>query len=1159
MTHFLRVSVALLLVSSPNWVAAEDTVDFNRDIRPLLSNYCFKCHGPDEKERKGGSDGLRLDTSEGAYADQGGTRAIVPGKPAESELIRRVTSSDPDEKMPPPSTGHHLSTRDIKLLTDWVQQGAAYARHWSYAKPIRPPLPQVQNQSWCQNPIDRFLLAQMEKEGLKPSPAADRYALIRRLSLDLTGLPPTVAEVDAFIADTRSDAYEQLVDRLLKKSSFGEHWARMWLDLARYADSAGYADDPTRTIWGYRDYVIRSFNANKPFDQFTIEQLAGDLFPNPSEEQLMATAFHRNTLTNSEGGTNDEEFRSVAIVDRVNTTWSVWMGTSMACSQCHNHKYDPITQTEFFRFYAILNNTEDADRRDESPLLEFLTDEQKELKAKLENEIRELETKLHTSSPELLAGLAKWDQAFPRDIAWKTPELMSAKSKAGALITAKSDKSAVVAAGQKTDTYEIVYPIAISKLTAIRIEALPDDSLPNQGPGHAAGNFVLSNVSASVTPPVSSRPLARYVRVEIPGKKKILSLAEVQVFNGAENIAQRGSATQSSTAFDGPAKLAIDGNTDGKFESKSVTHTAESDDPWWEVDLQSAQPIDRIAVWNRIDSGVEGRLADYRVLLLNESRQPVWEQTVQPPPKPSTEFATNGSRAIKLTAAFADVSQDGFDPQHVLRNSKDPAAKDANSKGWAIGGHVGKPHQLTLMPELPIDIAEGSTLNITLEQQSKFENHTLGCFRISVADDPRAMEVARTPASIVSVLKTDSAIRTDEQQKALVDYYLSEVAPELEAARKDLAKTKKRLAEVKPNSLPILRELTADKRRKTNLQFRGNYLDLGPEVSPGIPVAFASLPENQPMDRLTMAKWVASSDNPLVGRVLANRFWEQIFGIGIVRTSEEFGSQGELPSHPELLDWLAVEFIESGWNMKQFLKLLVTSAAYQQSSKVTDELYERDPENRLLARGPRFRLSAESVRDQALFVGGLLSSKMFGPSVKPPQPPIGLSAAFGSTIDWKTSDGEDRYRRGIYTEWRRSNPYPSMITFDAPNREVCTIRRARTNTPLQALVTLNDPVYIESAQALAGRMVSTGKSPSERAIAGFRICLARPPYEHELTRLVTLFEESRAEFAKSPEQAKLMATNSLSPAPAETELADLAAWTVVANVLLNLDEMLMKR
>jgi hypothetical protein len=784
-------------------------IDFNRQIKPILSNTCFRCHGPDADERKGGSDGLRLDTVEGATQDLGGYAAIVPGKPDKSAVIERINSTDPDAVMPPPSLGKKLTPQEIALITEWIRQGARYSQHWSYVKPVRPELPAVKNRGWPRNPIDHFILARLEREGLMPSPEADRYALIRRVSLDLTGLPPTVAEVDTYVRDTDPAAYENLVDNLLAKPTYGEHWAHMWLDLSRYADSAGYADDKARTIWLFRDYVIRSLNTNKPFDQFTIEQIAGDLLANPTEEQLIATAFHRNTLTNNEGGTNDEEFRNVAVVDRVNTTMAVWMGTTIACAQCHNHKYDPISQEEFFRFFAFFNNTEDADRPDESPLLSIYTPEQERNRAAWQAELAKLEPAL------------------------KTPLVKFAFDKAG---DAK------------------------------------------------------------------------------------------------------------------PARL----------------------DLTWRV--------------------------------------------LRP---------TDGKSRVNLAAKVGEL--------------------------------------------------------------------------------------------------------------------------------------KRQLANTKPLTVPIMRDLARGKGRKTQIQHRGNFLDLGKEVVAGTPAVFPPLPAG-PVNRMTLARWLVDNNNPLTARVIANRYWEQIFGVGIVSSSEEFGSQGDLPFHPELLDWLATELVRGQWDMKQFVKLLVTSAAYRQSSRVTPELQHRDPENRLLARGPRFRLSAEMVRDQALAVGGLLSAKMFGPPVKPPQPSSGLNAAFGAGIDWQTSDGEDKYRRALYTTWRRSNPYPSMTTFDAPNREVCTVRRGRTNTPLQALVTLNDPVYIEAAQALSRRIIAEGGSnPTDRANYAFRACLSRPPHDEELARLVALYERTLAQYTEQPDEAKKMALEPLGPAPKEMNVAELAAWTVVSNVLLNLDEMLMKR
>ncbi len=1159
----MRFVCSLLMVGAVVWCGAVSPalaqapakqIDFSRDIKPILSNKCFLCHGPSETDRKGGPNGLRLDNSKGATEDLGGHAAIIPGQPDKSELISRILSADPEEVMPPKPSGKSLTLHEKELLQEWIRQGAHYSLHWSYIKPVRPAPPTVQDTAWPKNDLDRFILSRLENEKLKPAPEADRYALIRRVSLDLTGLPPTLEDVDAFIKDTDPQAYEKLVDRLLQKSAYGEHWANLWLDLARYADSAGYADDPARKIWLFRDYVIRSLNANKSFDQFTIEQLAGDLLPNPTDEQLIATAFHRNTLTNNEGGTNDEEFRNVAIVDRVNTTMAVWMGTTMACCQCHDHKYDPISQQEFFKFYAFFNNTADADRGDESPLAMILTEEQKQQKAAWDQELAKLDAALQTPTPELVAAQTKWELAFPLNLTWHTPQPASVMSAAGSLAALGADGSVKVASGAKTDTYTVNLPLATPVVRALRLDVLPDPALPGNGPGHAGGNFVITKIAGAISPPAGSALTGRYVRIELPGKGKMLSLAEVQAFQGADNIAPKGEAKQSSTDYDGPAKLAIDGNTDGRFnEAKSTTHTAISDDPWWELDLKSEQKLDRLVVWNRVDNDTPERLADFKVSVLNEQREPVWQQQVAAPPKPSAEFSLSGRREIEFTLALADYSQANFDHAHVLKNP------DPKTKGWAIGGQTGQPHGLTLIPKSPLEAPAGSTLTVIIEQNSMHEGHTLGHFRISTADDPHVAEWARTPVPVLDALRIPVASRLPAQLAAIAQHFRS-IAPELEATRKQLATVRQQLTDLKPETVPILKELPQDQRRITKLQHRGNFLDLGPEVTEGTPAAFPALPEGAPRDRLTLAKWVIGDENPLTARVIANRYWEQIFGIGIVLTSEEFGSQGDQPFHPELLDWLATEMVRLKWDTKAFLRLLVTSAAYRQSSRMTPELHQLDPDNRLLARGPRFRLSAEALRDQALLVSGLLSPKMYGPPVKPQQPALGISAAFGSGIDWQTSAGADKYRRGLYTTWRRSSPYPSMATFDAPNREVCTVRRIRTNTPLQALVTLNDPVYIEAAQALARRMVSAGgKSPAERLTYGFRLVLARPPQPKEVQRLVSLYEDAVKKYGLNLEEAKKMATEPLGAAPPEFDVPELAAWTVVGNVLLNLDETLMKR
>ncbi len=1147
----------VLCVGLGKWAGvamAADAVDFN-DVRRILSQNCFSCHGPDAKERRSGRKSLRLDLPESARADLGdGHHAIVPGHPEKSEMLRRITTADLDDKMPPPDSGKKLTLQEIELLKRWIKQGAEYSRHWSYVKPRRPALPKVSDAGWTRNAMDHFILARLESEKLAHAPEAERAALIRRVSLDLTGLPPTLAEVDQFVADRELGAYERVVDRLLHKDAFGEHWARLWLDQARYADSSGYADDPSRTIWAYRDYVIRALNSNQPFDQFTLEQIAGDLLNDPTDEQLAATAFHRNTMTNNEGGTSDEEYRNVAIVDRVNTTMAVWMGTTMACAQCHTHKYDPITQEDYFRLFAILNNTADADRMDETPVQALYTPEQKRQRKQWQTEIARLEKIGQTPTAELDLAQVVWEKNFETDLQWQPLQPTVVKSKAGAAIQRDDDGTVRFERGGKTDIYTLEVPVKTNDvITALRLEVLPDNKPPGRGVGHAGGNFVVSRVLAALAPSEAKPVAGRFLRIELSGKEKILSLAEVQVFSGSSNVAMRGEASQSSTASDGPAKLAIDGKTDGDYaKAKSTTHTESSTDPWWEVDLKSASTVDRVVLWNRTD-GSQDRLSGFRIVLLDEDRAPLWQQQVQAAPSPSAEFRPDGARSIAFNSATADFSQKDFAAANILSN------KEPKTQGWAIAPKFGEPHTLTLIPKAPLAAGTGSNLVITIEQLSKYDYATIAQLRLSKSTDSRAPEFSRVPPSTLVILRAGPAKRTEAQRKEVRGYYLS-IAPALQRERAELASVKQRLEESKPyTTVPILRELAGDKRRKTQLQRRGNFLDLGQEVTNGLPASLHPQPDSGPMDRLALARWLVDTNNPLTARVVVNRLWESIFGIGLVRTSEEFGAQGELPSHPELLDWLAVELMDHQWDVNHVLRLMVTSAAYRQSSRVTPELAAQDPDNRLLARGPRFRLSAEMIRDQALFVSGLLSSKMYGPPVKPPQPALGLTAAFGTKTDWKTSDGEDRYRRALYTTWRRSNPYPSMATFDAPNREVCLVRRERSNTPLQALVTLNDPVYVEASQALARKMVAAGSTPTEKARHGFRLCASRQPTDDELKGLLGLYTKTLERFQSDPAKAKDVATKPLGELPKELDVAELAAWTMVGNVLLNLDEVLMKR
>ncbi len=1135
--------------------------DFNREIRPILSDKCFRCHGPDEENRKGGEKGLRLDLAEGSRADLGGGGfAVVPGHPEKSELLARVATNDEDEVMPPRKTGKTLSAAEIDLLKRWIAGGASYAQHWSYEKPRRPELPPVKDQAWPRQAVDRFILARLEAEKIRPQPEADRVTIARRVALDLTGLPPSLDEVEAFANDRGADAYQRFVDRQLAKPAYGEHWGRAWLDLARYADSKGYADDQPRSIWAYRDYVIDALNQNMPFDQFTIDQLAGDLLPNPTQAQLFATGFHRNTMNNTEGGTDDEEFRSVAVVDRVNTTMAVWMGTSMACAQCHTHKYDPLTQKEFFQLYAILNQTEDADRNDETPVLEFFTEEQRQQRAAWETEVATLDRQFTEARGAHGAAAAKWAREFPTQLAWRVPVPAVARSAGGAVVRVEPDGRIFVEPGQKKDTSTVELPVpAGESVTALRLESLPHESLPGQGAGGAGGNFIVTRVRVGVKPPVPYRN-ARYVRVESPGKARMLSLAEIEVFSGGRNIAAGGVATQSSTAEGAEALRAIDGRTDGDILNGSVSQTAAGDNPWWELDLGSSQPLERVLVWGR--RGEDGTPAGLRVVILDEGKEPVFERSTREAPRPTSTVELSDPREIKLVRATADYAQANHEASLVISDAEPRKAakgkKAATKKGWGVAGAKEQAHMLAVQPEKPITLQPGETLVVTIEQQAATAKATLNHFRLGLTSEPRADEYVRTPAAELAALQRPEAERDAGQRDRLLDYYVRQIAPELRTERGRLATLHKSIDDQPSQTSPILRELAADQQRKTHVQLRGNFQALGEEVTGGVPAAFPPLPPGASANRLTLARWLVAADNPLTARVLANRLWESIFGIGLVRTTEEFGSQGEPPSHPELLDWLATEMVAGQWDLKRFLKTLVTSAAYRQSSKVMPEVLAADPENRLLARGPRIRLGAETVRDQALAVSGLLSAKMHGPSTRPYQPAFDLRAAFGGALDWKTSEGEDRFRRGVYTEWRRSSPYPSMVTFDAPNREVCTLRRNRSNTPLQALVTLNDPVYVEAAQALA-RLIGHGSASIEDKVRdGFRRVVARTPRAAEIAPLATLYRQAHAEYAKDREQAAALIANPDNPPPATFVPAELAAWTTVANVLLNLDEALMK-
>jgi hypothetical protein len=934
-------------------------VDYNRDVRPILSKNCFACHGSDEGKR---ARKLRLDRRDVAVTKlRDGKTAIVPGSLEKSELVRRITAEDESDRMPPIQTGNTLTAEQIALLQRWIAEGAPYAEHWAFVKPRPQPAPAVHDRAWVRNPIDAFVLARLEQEGLHPSPEADRFALLRRVSLDLRGLPPTPEEVDAFARDASPDAYERMVDRFLADPAYGERWARVWLDLARYADSAGYGSDPLRpNMYRYRDWVIDAFNRNLPYDRFTVEQIAGDLLPHPTLEERMATAFHRNTMTNTEGGTDREEFRVAAVKDRVDTTAEVWMGLTMGCAKCHSHKYDPITQREYYSFFAFFNQSADADRPDEQPTVPAPTPSQAEENRQIDARVAELRKKLETPTPELAAAEAAWAAELRPHADWAVLDPLSFRAEAGTTLRKLPDGS-LRAEGPNPagETYIITARTDLQGITAFRLEALPDPALPGGGSGRAAdGSFVLSRVTVTAKPagPAAGPITGRYVRVELPGPNKMLSLAEVQVFSKGENVARGGSASQSSTDFAGAPGRAIDGNTDGEyFRSNSVTHTRAEANPWWEVKLAQARPIDQITVWNRTDGGTGARLVNFRVSVLDDARKVVWQQDVAEPPSPKRDLSPSGRHTVVLSQAAADFAEYGFSAGSAVS----PA--DLMKNGWAVAPKQREAHALMLVAATPVGGAGSTVLTFRLEQRSKKTGANLGRFRLSATRDARVLRRAAVPENVLAAVDTPAAKRTPTQREELARYYRS-IAPELQPVRDEIARLEKSRPSV--TNLPVMVELPPKQHRETHLLIKSNFLDPGDKVDATVPAAFGPLPKGAPANRLGVALWLVDRDNPLTARVQVNRLWARLFGTGIVATEEDFGTQGELPTHPELLDWLALEYVRLGWDTKALLREMVTSATYRQSSRVTPELVEKDPHNRLLTRGPRYRLEAEMIRDQ---------------------------------------------------------------------------------------------------------------------------------------------------------------------------------------------------
>jgi hypothetical protein len=1009
-------------------------VDFDREIRSILSDKCFACHGPDPKRRKGE---LRLDTPEGTFGETpAGNRAVVPGKLEDSELYRRITSEDDDERMPPPKSGKSLTQAERDRLKAWIEAGAPYQRHWAFVPPTRPDVPKAGDPSWVKSPIDAFILARHDSEGLKPSPQADRVTLLRRLSLDLIGLPPTIAEVDAFLADSSDDAYARQVERLLDSPHYGERWGRLWLDAARYADSDGFEKDKSRQVWFYRDWVIRALNRDLPYDQFVIEQIAGDLLTNATQDQVVATGFLRNSMINEEGGVDPEQFRMEAMFDRMDAIGKSVLGLTIQCAQCHSHKYDPLTQEDYYRMFAYLNNAHEAN-------VTVYTPEEKQRLAELSRRIRVIEGTLKQRLPDWAEGMAAWEAQVAKDQPeWTVvvPQIDEISTGGEKHLPQPDGSYLVLSYAPTKHTLKLSYKTELKDITGVRLELMNDPNLPRGGPGRSLeGTAALTEFRLEAAP------------ADAPDKVAPVKIAR-------------------ATADFNPPEAPLKAFYDDKSGRRRVTG-----------------PV---------------------------------------------EFAIDG--------------------------------KDETAWGTDAGpGRRNQPRKAVFAVETPIGHEHGTLLTFHVTQNhggwnsDDNQSHNIGRYRLAITT-AKAPAADPLPQEVREVLSVPHDRRTPDQQAAVFGFWRSTVAE----WKNDNAWIEE-LWTQHPEGSSQLVLAEREEPRGTHLLERGDFLKPKAPVSPGVPSFLNPLPAGAPSTRLAFARWLVDRNAPTTPRALVNRVWQAYFGTGLVSTSEDLGVQSEAPSHRELLDWLAVEFMDRGWSLKQLHRTIVVSSTYRQASKVSPDLLARDPYNRLLARGPRFRVDAELVRDVALAASGLLNARVGGPSVFPPapeflfQPPV----SYGPK-NWYEAQGDDRYRRALYTFRFRSVPYPMLQTFDAPNGDFSCVRRTRSNTPLQALTTLNEPLFLDCARALAWTTVRDGGDTDAKKLAyAFRRCLARAPSEKESTTLLALLDRQTKHFADgkaNPWDLAAEKPDAPPKLPEGTPPARLAAWTAVSRVLLNLDETISK-
>ncbi|MBL8208395.1 MAG: DUF1549 domain-containing protein [Blastocatellia bacterium] len=1099
----LAVCVQIFLFTSVQAVQPR-AIDFNRDIRPILSDKCFACHGPDATAKK---IKLRLDSEAAALS------AIVPGKPEQSKLIKRITHKDEALRMPPVDSGRLLTPQEIELLTEWIKQGAKWQSHWSFVAPVRPSLPSVKNTSWPKNAIDYFVLARLEQEGLQPSPEADKATLLRRVSFDLTGLPPTLQELDDFLNDKSPNAYEKVVDRLLASSRYGERMAYKWLDAARYADTNGYQVDGVRDAWRWRDWVIEAFNQNKPFDQFTIEQLAGDLLPTPTLDQRIATAFNRNHRINAEGGVVPEEYRIEYVVDRVDTTSTVFMGLTLGCARCHNHKYDPFTQKEFYQLSAYFNSiNEDGhsfDQGNSPPVMIAPTREQQQELKRYETDIAAAEAQIKTFTKKHAEAQQRWEQK----------------------LRAKTNQ-------QWFPEDKLIVQLALDENS----KPVFNKSDRDHHEQYSGGN--------------NEKPI-KFETGFKDGVPKFIA-----------------APTGQGVAFDG--KLFFDGGIHADFRYKTTSSQ------------YGYRERFTIAAWIYPESEQSGSL------VTKVSDSPAEKENNVPRADGYGLYFVNGKLHFNMVFRWGeDALRAETENALPLKTWQHVAVTFDGTKQWEDRLHiyVNGQEQKLKFNQRNFFLLFGGTKN-TLKigggggpefrfkgalDEVRMYSRSLAEGEIKLLANADALEkIAALPASQ----------RTPTQAQKLHHAFVAQAAPdELQQAHKRLSLLKQQqqsFTDTLP-TLMVMEELPQP--RPAHLLRRGAYDAPGEQVERGTPAALPAIPAAFPNNRLGLAKWLVSPEHPLTARVTVNRFWQMFFGVGLVKTSEDFGSQGELPSHPELLDWLAVELMEpssqftvhsspekgrelrtANWDVKALLKTIVMSATYRQASKLNPKSKiqnpkSEDPDNRLYARGPRYRLSAEMIRDQALFVSGLLVEKLGGPSVKPYQP-AGLykDMAFGGLTGYDQAKGEGLWRRSLYTFWKRTILAPNMQAFDATAREFCNVRDVRTNTPLQSLNLMNDVTYIEAARMIAERMLKEGGATAEQRIAwAFRAVTSRPPSDKEIQVLLRQLEKQKDYFTRNSAEVKKLLAVGEKRNDDKLDNVELAAYATTASLLLNLDEVITKQ